>query len=366
MYKIIKISVKWGLPLLLIGLILGIRYHPAWAEAYARHIYPAVAGILSAFSSLFPFSVGDVFIVGACGWLFIYPFYAWWKKKGFRHAVGKIVRVVMWIYVWFYFAWGLHYFRPSFYVRTGMEQTAFSESEFREFLEDYVAELRGSYEAVRDSIADDNLLHPLAGTDDGARLLTAGIVNEGYREIAAQFALVYSRDDLYPKTMLWSRFMSAVGVSGYMGPFFSEFNLNGHLLRVEYPFTFAHELAHRLGVASEAEANLYAFLVTAKAREPWVRFSGYFSMLGYVMQNARRLLDETSYRECLNCMPPEVLEIYKQRLTYWRGKYKPVAGKVQHKMYNAYLKNNKIGEGTKNYSEVVGLWMTLRKYKPDL
>ncbi len=366
MHRVIRISVKWGLPLLLTALILGFRYHPVWAEAYARHVYPAVARILSAFSSLFPFSVGDVFIVGACGWLFLYPFYAWRKKKRFWYVLGKVVRVMMWIYVWFYFAWGLHYFRPSFYDRTGMKQTEFSESEFRDFLEDYITELRNSYEVVRNSMADDSLLQPLPRTDAGARLLTATLVNKGYREIAAQFALAYSRDDLYPKTMLWSKGMSAVGVSGYMGPFFSEFNLNGQLLRVEYPFTFAHELAHRLGVASEAEANLYAFLVTKKAPEPWVRFSGYFSMLGYVMQNARGLLDETSYRDYLNRMTSEVLEIYKQRLMYWRGKYKPLPGKVQHKVYNTYLKNNKIGEGTKNYSEVVSLWMTLRKYKTDL
>ena len=78
--------------------------------------------------------------------------------------------------------------------------------------------------------------------------------------------------------MLWSRLMSRVAVTGYMGPFFTEFNLNQELLSVEYPFTYAHELAHRLGIASEAEANLYAYLVTSAAQEPAIRFSGYFSM----------------------------------------------------------------------------------------
>ena len=79
--------------------------------------------------------------------------------------------------------------------------------------------------------------------------------------------------------MLWSRLMSRVAVTGYMGPFFTEFNLNQELLSVEYPFTYAHELAHRLGIASEAEANLYAYLVTSAAQEPAIRFSGYFSGL---------------------------------------------------------------------------------------
>ena len=33
---------------------------------------------------------------------------------------------------------------------------------------------------------------------------------------------------------------------GYMGPFFTEFNLNGQLLPVQYPATYAHEMLMRL------------------------------------------------------------------------------------------------------------------------
>ena len=37
---------------------------------------------------------------------------------------------------------------------------------------------------------------------------------------------------------------------GYMGPFFTEFNLNGQLLPVQYPATYAHEMAHSLSTVS--------------------------------------------------------------------------------------------------------------------
>ena len=52
-----------------------------------------------------------------------------------------------------------------------------------------------------------------------------------------------------------------VGVTGSMGPFFCEFTLNGDLLPANYPATYAHELAHLLGITSEAEANFYAYQV---------------------------------------------------------------------------------------------------------
>ena len=154
--------------------------------------------------------------------------------------------------------------------------------------------------------------------------------------------------------------MSKVGVSGYMGPFFSEFNVNAELLNVEYPFTYAHELAHRLGIAGEAEANLYAYLVTVSSSQPGIRFSGYFSMLGYVLSNAYRLLPAEEYRLYLQKFRPEIIGLYKEHLNYWRFKYNPQAGKIQGKVYNAYLKGNKISDGTKNYSEVISLLMSLR------
>ena len=58
-----------------------------FAEAYACLFYPFISTLLSAFSSLFPFSVGDCFIVGTCLWILIYPFMPGGKEKG-RKTVG--------------------------------------------------------------------------------------------------------------------------------------------------------------------------------------------------------------------------------------------------------------------------------------
>ena len=82
-----------------------------------------------------------------------------------------------------------------------------------------------------------------------------------------------------------------------MAPFFCEFTLNGDLLPHDYPATYAHELAHLLGITSEAEANFYAYQVCTRSSVPEIRFSGYYSVLGHVMGNARRLLPEEEYQK---------------------------------------------------------------------
>lgn len=355
-----KKILKWGIPLLFILLTVIFRWVPAGAEWYARVCYPGISAGLSAFSSLFPFSVGDCFIVGGCLWLLVYPFYAWWKKKRIGPILSKMALFLVWVYIWFYLAWGVNYFRLPFYERTGIPVAGYAADEFRDFLDSYILHLNQSYDSIP---ADKGQLwytetfiteYPEAST-------IANEIHSGYRNIASRYGLVESAKVLHPKWMLWSGGISRVGVTGYMGPFFSEFNLNRELLNVEYPFTYAHELAHRLGIAGEAEANLYAALVTTASDVPAIRFSGYFSLLGYIMRNASNLLSEEDYKGVVQQIEPGILEIYKQHLIYWRGKYRPLAGKIQSKVYNAYLKGNQINNGTKNYSEVVGLLLSLHE-----
>ena len=43
-------------------------------------------------------------------------------------------------------------------------------------------------------------------------------------------------------------------MSGFMAPLFSGSCLNADILSFDFPFTYAHEYAHLLGVSNEAES----------------------------------------------------------------------------------------------------------------
>lgn len=148
-----------------------------------------------------------------------------------------------------------------------------------------------------------------------------------------------------------------------MGPFFCEFTLNGDLLPANYPATYAHELAHLLGITSEAEANFYAYQVCTRSQAMGIRFSGYFSVLGHVLGNAKRLLSEEEYAKLFQRIRPEIIELAKNNQAYWAAKYSPVVGAVQDWIYDLYLKGNKIESGRQNYSEVVGLLISYQEWK---
>lgn len=257
--------------------------------------------------------------------------------------LGRTFEYLVWVYVWFYMAWGLNYFRADFYTRMQLPYADYSAEKFRSFLVAYTDSLNVSFCAV----------------EKVDTTVVACEVKEGYREIAGRFGFNQPHPYLCAKPMLFSSGMSGVGVLGYMGPFFNEYNLNRDLLPVQYPFTYAHEMAHVLGISSEAEANLYGYLVCTRSKVPEIRFSGYFSLLPYVLGNANQVLDHEEFEAWSKTLLPEIKVLYNRKADYWQARYSPFIGKVQDAVYNWFLKGNNIPSGKKNYSEVIALLITL-------
>lgn len=335
-----KYIVGWGIPLVLLLIVIWtVRNYPSAGEWYAGKVYPVIASVLSAVSSWVPFSLGDLSVVFITLGTLIYIVYAIYRRYPFGRTFLKVAIFLGYVYVWFYLAWGLNYFRKDFYSRTEIPYMKYDSAVFKSFLDDYVKGLNDSYVVVEHI--------------DTA--LVQQEVKAGYNRIASEFGMIDPRKVYEAKPMLSSALMSKTGVLGYMEPFFAEFCINEDLLLVQYPQTYAHELSHRLSISSEAEANLYAYLVCTASDVPAIKFSGYFSLFPYVMVNAAMALPEEEYKAILKKVNPEIIELYKQKQAYWDARYSKLIGEVQHKVYNFFLKGNNIKSGTANYSEVVGL-----------
>lgn len=345
-----KIRIRWVVLAVLLVFIRIVMLYPAVGEWYARQVYPAISAVLSGFSSLFPFSVGDCFIYGSIAGLIVYLVYAIVKRRSWIKTLGRITEYLLWVYVWFYMAWGMNYFRADFYTRSEVPYVDYSEDDFRSFLTAYTDSLNSTY----------------LWFDKIDPLLVAKETKEGYEKIAERFGLNRPSGRLRAKPMLISPMMSSVGVLGYMGPFLNEFNLNRSLLPVQYPFTYAHELAHMLGISNEAEANLYGFLVCSHSEIPEIRFSGYLALLPYVLGNAYQLLPEEEFKRWTETISPEVKHIYNQKITYWDALYSPLVGEIQDTAYNWFLKGNNIPSGRKNYSEVIALLLAINASEQEI
>lgn len=323
-----------------VALVLSTQSIPEWGEIYATRIYPIIVPVLSSFSNIFPFSLGDVFISSSILAIVVYPVIARRKKQKWGKTILRITEYLAWVYVWFYAAWGLNYFQPNFYQRTGVKHIPYTEDSFRSFLDKYIERLNFSFSE--------------GGIPTEKESSNEEIILQ-YHTRAQEIGIYSSVKSPRAKTMLFSPLFSKMAVTGYMGPFFCEFNVNKDLLPYQYPHTYAHELAHLLGISSEAEANFYAYYMCTHSSNPTIAFCGYFSVLSHVLSNARRLMEEDEYKQVYESIQPEIIALAKESHKYWADKYSPIIGDIQDWIYNLYLKGNQIPSGTKNYSEVIGL-----------
>ena len=96
------------------------QWIPALATIYSQTIYPLISYVLSFFSGLFPFAIGDLFIFLSITGVIVYPFYARLRKKlPWKKILLRDGEYLLWIYVWFYLAWGLNYSsKISYYLKT--------------------------------------------------------------------------------------------------------------------------------------------------------------------------------------------------------------------------------------------------------
>ena len=100
-----KIRVRWIILAIFLVAIWIVMGNPRLGEWYSRSIYPWVSGMLSRFSCLFPFSVGDCFIYGSIAGLLGYLSYAIIRRRRIGRTISHVVEYLAWVYVWFYIAW---------------------------------------------------------------------------------------------------------------------------------------------------------------------------------------------------------------------------------------------------------------------
>ena len=379
--------VKWRHWLLLVLLLLVTlaKMIPLWGFIYTTRIYPIIGTLLSPISGFFPFAVGDIFIALNIAWVIFYPIYeiGLRKKLARRYfflaakrgsypkkkvVFGRVAEYLLWVYAWFYIAWGLNYSQPNIYDRIGMKPVEVSEAKFKAFAYQYADSLNAlsiSSDIVRSNIFSDSIV------DDGLKNRVRDAILKEYNKIGYKEGInAPFNQHPHAKTMVFTPLSSMSGVTGSMGPFFCEFTLNGDILPHDYPATYAHEFAHFLGVANEGEANFYSYIVCTVSADKLVRFSGYYHIFFHVLNNVFDILGEKEGERFLKHIRPEIIQLAKSDRRYWLSKRCKALDAAQDFIFELYLKGNHVAEGRKSYSGVIGLILawnekkeTILKYK---
>jgi hypothetical protein len=311
--------------------------------AYSTGIYPALQRVLTPITNLTPVAMLDLLLIIL---LVVVPtalFVA--IRNGRRTRTARpVLRTLGWIvvggatcYLLFLALWGFNYRRVPMEQRIELARPAPERDQV----------LRMGMTAARAL----NSLHVDARQegwlanewrDDTLRL--------AFREV--QLAL----SDAPPavpgrlKDTVLGTYFRWAGVDGMVNPFGLEVLANPDLLPFERPFVAAHEWAHLAGYADESEASFVAWLVCLRA-SPAAQYSGWL----YLFWQINGEVDaeaQSALRDALTQGPRRDIDAIVERLR--RGQL-PLLRAASWRIYDQYLKANRVAEGVESYGAMVTL-----------
>lgn len=324
-------------------LTLVCRFSTTVADMYALHVYPVVSAVLSWLSSFTTYGIQEIILAMIVIYACIVALRGIRQRRGLKVTLIPIVRILTWTYISFYTAWCINYSRSAIYVRTSERMQPYNEAIFRQFLNDFINNANRSY-TINQSYDKQQIINE---------------IKQQYSIVPSVYGLATPHSWQQPKQSVFNSLYSSVSVLGFMAPLVSESYINSDLPDSDYPFTYAHELSHLLGVSNEAEANWWAFHICTSSQHPAVRYSAYKAILPYVLNNAAVSLSQEEYSSIVALVRKEVINDIRASHTHWQSLQSPMLRKLHTLTYDIFLKGNNVSKGIENYSQVVALLINL-------
>ena len=336
----------------LIGLAMLCAVAPTSPRAverlYSQGVYIAWQPVLTSTSNLVPIAMIDpLLLLVLAAWLLLGGRdLARASRDGWWRSLARIaMRTLAWsaaAYLVFLVTWGFNYRRVRLVDKLEFSgDTVTSESALA--LGTRAVELLNDLHAPaheRGWGSADTIDRGLADAFEGA-----------VRDIGGEYAVAPG----LPKHSLLDWYFRRAAVSGMTDPFFLETLVASDVLPFERPMVVAHEWSHLAGVAHEGEANFVAWMACVRSTPPH-RYSAWLSLYQEVLPSISRR-DRAALAEKLGPGPREDLQAIRDRFA---RNVSPRVFAVGWKVYDSYLKANRIESGAASYAEVVRLILGVR------
>ncbi|MBK3517221.1 DUF3810 domain-containing protein [Carboxylicivirga marina] len=309
--------------------------HPGLVESiYSSGLYPFISRFLSLVSNVFPFSLDDVFYASLFIFMLLGIVLVFIRTIKWLVFLKRIVLLLVIVYSSFNVFWGFNYYREDLTTRLQLPTAKANVDELLEAFRWLVEQTNNSYV-------------PVYSLDKV----------EVYKAIKVQYihqSEFLKIDTLLlktnPKSITLSSLFAAATISGYYGPFFSEVHINKYILPLDYPHVLAHEMAHKLGVSSEAEANFYAWLVCSKSEDKRLAYSANLYLMQYFVYECYKY---EGFKEIVKNIRYEVRHDFYKSHYHWMALMNRNVELVATTVNDAYLKSNNVEEGIEDYEGVV-------------
>ena len=157
------------------------------------------------------------------------------------------------------------------------------------------------------------------------------------------------------KQLGWADMYTSMGITGFTMSLTGEAAVNPQIPAVSLPFTMCHEMAHRMSIALESDANMAAYLACTANSAPEFQYSAYFMAYRYCY-NA---LASANATESMKKVSAGVNEYFYQDLkaydSFFAQKKNETATQVATTVNDGYIKVNGDDRGVASYGGVCDL-----------
>ena len=195
-------------------------------------------------------------------------------KRNLIQWAGWVLAVFSGLYMLHTMMWGLNYHAGPLAEDMRLEVAGYTLEELTEATEFY-----------RDMAGD---LAVLVNRDSEGKVEFSGFeelalqAGEGFRTLTYDYHYpIFAGSTLPVKELLWADMYSSMGITGVTFGMTGEAAVNPQIPDVTLPFTICHEMAHRMCIALERDANFAGFLACSVNKNIEFRYSAYFMAYRY-------------------------------------------------------------------------------------
>ncbi len=314
---------------------------------YTGRVYAMLQPLLTSLSNLAPFSLFDAVLgVTVAAWIALAVRDLLRAPGGMRGAIRVTTRTITWcavVYLLFLAIWGLNYRRPRMRDSLPFDASAVTASAARAAATLVVERLNALHDSAHAAVSA-----PTSGAVDPG-------LAEGFARALLDVRVARSVVPARPKRTILDWYFRRAGVDGMTDPFFLETLIASGVLPFERPFVVAHEWSHLAGIADEGEANFTGWLACIRGSDA----DAYSGWLFLYAELARAVSprDRAALSSTLTAGPRADLRAIGDRYT---REVNPRVSTAGWRVYDSYLKANRVDAGTASYDGVVRLVLGVR------
>ena len=182
---------------------------------------------------------------------------------------------------------------------------------------------------------------------------------EGFRYLTYERSYsVFAGSTLPVKKLGLADLYTSMGITGFTAGITGEAAVNPQIPDVALPFTMAHEMAHRMCIASERDANFAAFLVCSSHTSPEYQYSAYFMAYRYCY-NALANISTQASASATSEVSSGVSMLLQRDLAYYNTFFNShrdeAATRLADTVNDTYLRTSGDKAGLASYGQVCDL-----------